>query len=231
MRKSLIIAMIFLGMFVLTPHVSNCVKAEVAPTHKTTCKELIDCIIEISDNILNSLHQSERDFSSSNQKLVYQLAKQCWATKTKIVSMVGAIAEEARLRPNKEIVKDYFVGRLTSGTLKNGTLSEETVELESEEFKAKLYVEGYKEGIDLKTLSIVSTDNDGNFQPGNALEGLRSEWTKMSGRAKPESWWFTKEGAFYSYGFFQRIGGKVINGLVILEKKLDYHTILNECAE
>src|SRR3990167_792614 len=139
MRKSLTLTAIILGMFVFTPHFSTFVKAEVARSHKTTCKELIDCIIDTAENILKTLHQSENQFSSSNQKLTSKLAKQCGTTKNKISSMVNAISEETNFRPHNEIVKDYFVGRLKAGNLKNGTLSEETVELESEEFKAKLY--------------------------------------------------------------------------------------------
>lgn len=230
MRKLLIVSTIILGVLAFNQHISL-IKAEISPKHEITCKEIIDCIIDNAENILKNFHGSENQFSEDNKKLVYQLAKQCGVMRSKIGQMIRAINAEKILRPHNDLVKNYFIERLTSGALKNETLYEESVPLENVSFKGKLYVEGYKAGTDLKGLSVIAIDRDILFKPGNSLEGLGSEWSKMSGKTIPELWWFSKESVFFSYGFFLRVGGKLINGILILEKELDYHTILDECSQ
>ncbi len=186
---------------------------------KSECEIVEKCIIEKSESILDNLDYSENKFTPGNQKLVHALAKQCQSTTRQISFLVGLLEQESRLMPHKESVKKYVLTQL-KGPIKNGEVYESSVSLENEDFQAKLDILGYTTEPNPHDLSIRNILDIAYFAD------LKDEFLKLTGRTKLEDWWFSTDGISYAFLF---TGKGSLRGFIILERKLDYHTITKEC--
>lgn len=202
----------------------------IVPPGQAACKKLMDCIIEkspgIEKNIPDPEHGGSREF-----KLVYQLAKQCASTTKEIRSMIGVMNQETQLRPHSDTLKTYLLKWLKAGDVKNNKFITEDVAFENEHYKMKLYVMGYTKGEDIRAseFHVGGIGNQNPFTIGQHMYGLQEGWDEMTGSLKPQGWWWTKENIYFANTFYHGSGSKLM-GLIILEKPIEIHTVVDECV-
>lgn len=208
--------------------------AQEVSHQQNECKRVLTCIIKNSESILKNLHQRERAFASTNHKLVHSLAKKCKSTKTKIGAMITLLRDETGIMPNHDSVQNYLKSQLT-GDIENEKVIDGTATIENEDFTTKLYVEGYKKGMKLQSIIV----HDIEYMRRNPIArypSLEKVFSEISGKTKLENWWFGPESIFYGFMFEassprHTFPQGYIEGILILERPLDYYTITEECAE
>jgi hypothetical protein len=193
----------------------------ITPQHR--CQAELRCVIEKSEGILDNLHESEQQLASRNRKLFHALAKQCTSTTQQIQKMLNLLTQEVGLAPHAQGVKQFLLTRLDKD-VENKTVYEGSTSLENEDFKTKLYVIDYTSPPAAKDLDVHPTDSR------SLTQALEAEWRTVAGKGKVEPWWFRGDKIYYAFSFIGA-GTKPPQGLFILDRELDYHTITEECSD
>lgn len=113
--------------------------SQLTHARKVTCKEELDCIIEKSEAILDTLHESEQKFSGKNIRLVKHLAIKCSSSFQRIQKMMGLLTMEIGFAPHAESVNKDLLSKLDKG-IENNKVYDGTTSLEGDNFNTKLYV-------------------------------------------------------------------------------------------
>ncbi len=191
-------------------------------TPQQQCKAELKCIIAKSEGILDNLHETEQRLSSANRKLVHALAKQCTSTTQQIQKMLNLLTQEAGLAPHAQSVKQFLLTRLDKD-VENKTVYAGSTSLQNEDFKTKLYVIEYTSPPAAKDLDVHSIGS------GRLTPVLESEWSTVAGKGKVEPWWFNDDRIYYAFNF--SAPPSKLQGLFILDRELDYHTITEDCSD
>lgn len=136
--------------------------------------------------------------------------------------MLNLLTQEVGLAPHAQSVKQFLLTRLDKD-VENKTVYAGSTSLENEDFKTKLYVIDY-------TSPPAAKDLDVHFVGSGRLPpALESEWSTVAGKEKVESWWFNDDRIYYAFNF--SASPSKLQGLFILDRALDYHTITEECSD
>jgi len=208
------------------------VSSQIAYAHQVTpqeqCQAELKCIIEKSEGILNNLAELEQNLESGNRKLVHALAKQCTSTTKQIGMLLNLLTQEIGLAPNPQSVKNVLLSRLEKD-VENNKIYTGSTSLENEDFKTTLYVMNYTSAPPTKDLDVRQIGIGPNPNRNRLNPALEAEWSKVTGQGKVQSWWFSGNRIYYAFSF--SASPSKLQGLFILDRELDYHTITEECSD
>ncbi len=203
----------------------------ILPPGEAACKKMMECIIEkspgIEKNIPDPEHGGSREF-----KLVYQLAKQCASTTKEIRSMIGVMNQETQLRPHSDTLKTWMLNRLKAGDIKNDSIYNQDVIFENEQYKMKFYVIGLVKGEEIRSndFHVSGIPSQNPFAVGSTFYGLQEGWDEVTGSLKTKGWWWTKDNIYFADIFHSNVGGSRLKGILILEKPIEIHHVVDECV-